>query len=102
MTCGCRDPTANSPCAEDPTPGVHTVRSDSGFTVRELRDVAERLRSAHRLCPHAQAHWRDEQGFVESGMTFETLLILGDDDPRMIKERAKRAELLAARRRRNP
>ena len=92
MSCRCRDSTANPPDAQNPNPGVHTVRSETGFTVRELREVAERLRQAHRLCPYAQPHLHDEQGFVESGMTFEAPLHLKQNDPRMVTEWQMRAK----------
>lgn len=64
-----------------------TLRSQSGITVGDLYDAAERLAKEHALCPFAEGFQINEDGIVDVCVTFEAVVYLPETDPLVIEKR---------------
>ena len=62
-------------------PPTETLVSKDGITLGQIHDVVTRLQKEHKLCPDASAYQHDEEGFVETTVTFEGFLELDPKDP---------------------
>lgn len=65
----------------------HPIYSETGITVGDIYDACCALIKEHRLCPAAEAHQLDEEGFVKVNPTFRATVQLREDDPFILVQR---------------
>lgn len=72
------------------------ITSETGITIGDLHDAAQKLWNEHRQCTNAGMLQHDEDGLVKVQVTFTTKVKLGPNEPFLL-ERQKRAARAAAR-----
>lgn len=68
------------------------ILSATGITVDDLYDATRELVKAHRLCPWAELHEHDDDGYVRVNPRFQAKIQLRDDDPLLIAHRKRTRE----------
>jgi hypothetical protein len=69
------------------------VVSETGITLGQILNETKRLRTEHRYCPNAHQGLHRDDGTVNVGVRFETILKLSSDDL-LSKERRQAQEML--------
>ena len=65
-----------------PRPAAVNVRSETGLTLGDLIDVAEKLAESHSSCPYARLWMHNlDTGRVDTYIRFERTVMLRFDDP---------------------
>jgi hypothetical protein len=80
----CPHPLEDQPPAPGQSYPPLKITRETGITIGDLYDLAEKIIDKHRYCPRAQWRCLDEDGTVNAELLFKLSVPLHDDDP-MVK-----------------
>lgn len=67
---------------------LEVLTSETGITLGDIIDTTKRVKAAHRLCPQAETHLLDENGFVQAEVRFAAEVLVPEDEPLLAKKRS--------------
>ena len=67
-----------------------TVSSQSGLTIGDLYECAEKLIEKHRYCVNAHSGQLDDDGLVRMDIGFNGTMVLQGNDPAFVAARAQK------------